>query len=97
MNTKNTFPGSFTENPFWFQQFNLRQIKLLRGAQPFVNFDAAANCRLYFTTRREIIFQDKIPSNPIAIFKDHYVQVFDLTSMKDATENCYYPKLNGNQ
>ena len=40
-------------------------------------------------------FQDDIPSIPIDDFKDHYVQVFDLTSMQDATENCHYPELVG--
>ena len=38
-------------------------------------------------------FQDDIPSIPIDDFKDHYVLVFDLTSMQDATENCHYPEL----
>ena len=38
-------------------------------------------------------FQDDIPSIPIDNFKDHYVLVFDLTSMQDATENCQYPEL----
>ena len=41
-------------------------------------------------------FQDDIPSIPIDNFKDHYVQVFDLTSMmQDATENCHYRELFG--
>ena len=40
-------------------------------------------------------FQDEIPSIPIDDFKDHYVLVFDLTSMQDATENCHYPELFG--
>ena len=39
--------------------------------------------------------QDDIPSIPIDDFKDHYVLVFDLTSMQDATENCHYPNLVG--
>ena len=38
-------------------------------------------------------FQDDIPSFPIDKFKDHYVLVFELTSMQDATENCHYPEL----
>ena len=38
-------------------------------------------------------FQDDIPSIPIDDFKDHYVLVFGLTSMQDATENCHYPEL----
>ena len=39
--------------------------------------------------------QDDVPSIPIDDFKDHYVLVFDLTSMQDATENCHYPELVG--
>ena len=40
-------------------------------------------------------FQDDIPSNPIDDCKDHYVLVFDLTSMQDSTENCHYRELIG--
>ena len=40
-------------------------------------------------------FQDEIPSIPVDNFKDHYVLVFDLTSMQDATELCYHPELIG--
>ena len=95
MNTNSAFTGSYAENPFWYQQFDLRQIKILRGGQPIVNFVAAENCRLYVTTMKAMSFQDDIPSIPINNFKDHYVLVFDLTSMKDATENCHYPELVG--
>ena len=38
-------------------------------------------------------FQDDISSVPVDNFKDHYVLVFDLTSMRDATEHCHYPEL----
>ena len=40
-------------------------------------------------------FQDDIPSIPVDNFKDHYVLIFDLTSMQDATEYCHYPELIG--
>ena len=33
MNTNSAFFGSYTENPFWNQQFDIRQIKKLRGGQ----------------------------------------------------------------
>ena len=36
-----------------------------------------------------------MPSIPIDKFKDHYVVVFDLTSMQDAAENSPYPELVG--
>ena len=95
MNTNSAFIRSYTENPFWYQQFGLRQIRIIRGCQPIVDFDAADNCPLYVTTMKAMNFQDDIPSIPIDNFKDHAVLVFDLTSMQDATENCYYPELVG--
>ena len=39
-------------------------------------------------------FQYDIPSLSIEYFKDHYVLLFDLTSMHDATESFFpYPEL----
>ena len=93
MNTNSAFTGSFTENPLWFQQFDIRQIRILRGGQHIVDFNTADNCRLYVTNMKAMSFQDDIPSTPIDDFKDHYELVFDLTSMEDATENCHYPEL----
>ena len=94
MNTNSAFTGSFTENPFWYQQFDLRQIRTLKGGKPIVDFDTADNC-LYVTTMKAMNFQDDIPSIHIDDFKDHYVLVFVMTSMQDATENCLYPELVG--
>ena len=95
MNTNSAVTGSFAEHPFWYQQFELTQIKIFRGGQPIVDFDAADNCHLYVTKKKAMNFQDDIPSIPIDNFKDHYIPVFDLTSMQDATENCHYPELVG--
>ena len=50
---------------------------------------------MYVTTMKAMNFQDDIPSIPVDNFKDHYVLVFDLTSMQDATEHCDYPELIG--
>ena len=86
MNTNSAFTRSYTENPFWYQQFELRQIRILRRGQPIVDFDDVDNCRLYVTTVKALNFQDDIPSIPIDTFKDHCVLVFDLTLMQDATE-----------
>ena len=95
MNTNSAFTGSYTENPFCYQHFDVRQIIILRGCQPIVDFDAADNCRLYVTTIKAMNFQDDIPSVPIDNFEDHYVLMFDSTSMQDATENCHYPEIVG--
>ena len=95
MNKNSAFTGYYSKNPFWYQQFELTQIRILRGCQPNVDFDAADNCRLYVTTIKAKNFQDEISSIPVDNFKDHYVLVFDLTSTQHATENCHYPKLVG--
>ena len=62
MNTNSAFTGSFTENSFWYQQFDLRQIRILRGGQSIVDFDTADNCRLYVTTMKAKNFQNDILS-----------------------------------
>ena len=65
MSTSSVFTGSYTENPFWYQQFDLRQIILLRGGQPIVDFDAADNFCIFVTTMEAMNFQEDIPSIPI--------------------------------
>ena len=91
MKTNCAFTGSYTENLFWYQHFDCRQIRKLRSGQPIVNFDAADNCRLY-ETMKAMNFQDDIPAIPIDKFKDHhYKLVFRFTSMQDATEKFLYP------
>ena len=95
LNTNSAFTRSYSENPFWYQQFDLSQIRILRRGQPVVGFDAADNCCLYVTTMKAKNFQDDIPSIPIGNSKDHYVLVFDLTAMQDATEKCHYAEFIG--
>ena len=69
-NTSSAFFGSFAENPLWYQQLNLRQIRTLRVGQPIVDFDTADNCHLYVTAMKAMNFQDDIPSISIEDFKD---------------------------
>ena len=93
MNTNSALTGFSTQNPFWYQQFEVRQIRIVRGVQPYVHFDAADNCRLYVTKMKAMNCQGDIPWIPIDNFKNHSVLVFDLTSLQDATEHCRYPEL----
>ena len=95
MNSNSAFTGRFAGNPFWYQQFNLRDTRILRGGQPIVHHDTTDNCGLDVTTMKTMNFQDDIPSIPVDYFKDYYLLVFDLTSVQDATEHCHYPELIG--
>ena len=95
MNSNSVFTGSFEENPFSYQQLNLIDIRILRGGQPIVHHDLTDNCRLYVTSLKAVNFQDDNPSYPVDKFINHYVLIFDLTSMQDATEHCHYPGLFG--
>ena len=91
MNSNSAFTCSFAENQIWYQQFNLRDIRILRGGQPILHHDTTANCRLYVTTMKAVNFQDDVPSISVDNTKGHYVRVFDLTSRQDATKHCHYP------
>ena len=93
MNTNSSFIGLYIENPFWYQKFDLRQIRIFRGGQPVLCFYAADGCRFYVTQKKTMNFQVDIVSIPIDKFKDHYVLEVDLTSMQNATENWHYPEL----
>ena len=95
MNSNSAFTGSFAENPFWYQQFNLTDIRILIGGQPIVHHDTTDNCLLYVTTMKTMNFQDDIPSIPVANFKEYYVLVFDLISVQVDSEYCHYPELLG--
>ena len=54
----------FTENPFWYQQFDLRQIRILRRGQSIVDFETVDSFRLYVSTMKAMNFQDEFPSIP---------------------------------
>ena len=95
MNTNSAFTGSYTGKPFWSQQIDRRQKRILRGGHPIVDVDAADQCCLFVTTMKAMNFKDDITSIPIDNFRDHYVLVFDLTSMQGDTEICHYPELIG--
>ena len=44
-------------------------------------------------TKAAVNFQDYVPSIRIDNFKDHFVLVFHLASMEDATGNCHCAEL----
>ena len=61
MNSNSAFTGPFAESPFWQQQIDVRDIKILRGGQPIVHHDTTDNFRLYVRTMKAMNFHDDIP------------------------------------
>ena len=57
----------YTGNPFWYQQFDLRQTRKVTRGEPIVDFAAAEICRLYVTTMKAMNFQSDIPLSQLII------------------------------
>ena len=95
MNTNLAFAGSFHENPFNYQQFHLRELRIIRGGKAIISLDTTSPCRPYVTTRKALQFNEDFPALPIENFQNHYIFVFDLTSLQDAAEQLHYPELSG--
>ena len=69
MNSKSAFTGSFAENPFWYQQFNLRDIRILRRGQLIVHHVTTDKCRLYVKTMKATTFKMKFHQFQLIISK----------------------------
>ena len=95
MKTNSALTGSYTKNPFCYQQIDLKGIRILRRGQPIVHYDAVDAGPLYVTTNEVMIFEDDIPCIPIDNSKDDHVMVLDLISIKVPNEHSNYPKLVG--
>ena len=97
VNRNFAFTGSYTESPFRYQQFDLSQLRILKGGPPIVHFDATDNYLLYVTTIKAMNIQDDNPSIPVDKFEDHNVLAFDLTLMQDATKIFHCSEIFGQQ
>ena len=95
MNTNSAVAGSFHKNPFSYQQFHLRELRFIRGGRAIVSLDTTSPCRPYVTTMKAMHFNEDFPALPMEDFQNHYILVFDLTSLQDAAEQLHYPELSG--
>ena len=94
MNRNSADAGSFHENPFNYQQFHLRELRVNRGGRAIVSLDTTSPCRPYVTTMKAMQFNEDFPALPMEDFQNHYILVFDLTSLQDAAEQLHYPELS---
>ena len=81
MNTNSAVAGSLHENPFSYQQFHLRELRIIRGGRAIVSLVTTSSCRPYVTTKKAMQFNEDFSAHPMEDFQNHYIQVFDLTSL----------------
>ena len=69
MNTSSAVAGSFHENPFSYQQFHLRELRIIWGGRAIVSLDTTSPCLSYVTTMKAMQFNEDFPALPKKIFK----------------------------
>ena len=95
MNTNLSFAGHFQENLLHYQKIGLQELRIIRGGRTIVSIDTTNESRAYVTLMKAINFNDEVPSLSNNIFQNHYVHVFDMTSLQDSGENIHYAELSG--
>ena len=81
MNTSSEVAGSFHKFPFNNQQFHLREIRIIRGGRAIISLDTTSLCRPFVTTMKAMQYSEGFPAHPMEDFQNHYILVFDLTSV----------------
>ncbi len=93
LNTNSAFRGKRDGNPFWFQKFDLRQVKIIRGSQTLVDLDTRDDCEAFVTTLKALKFNDDGPGFKKEDYENRYVLAFDLTSTQEANVTMYFPEV----
>ena len=73
----------------------MREGRIIRGGRAIISLDTTNDCRAYGTTMKTMKFNEEILALPNHQLQNHYILVFNLTSLLDAGENIHYPELSG--
>ena len=95
LNANSAVAGSFHENHFNYQQFQLSELRIIRGGRAIISLDTTSPCCPYVITMKAMQFNEDFPALPMEDFQNHYILVFDLTSLQDAAEHLHYLELSG--
>ena len=68
MNTNSAAAGSFHENPFNYQQFRLKELRMIRSGRAVISLDATSPCRPYVTTMEAMQFNEDFQALPMEDF-----------------------------
>lgn len=95
MNKNADFTGSIKTNPFHYQKFGLRDLRIVRGGQTIISMNTTDDVVPYFHTIKSLNFDQDGPGIDLNDFPNHYILVFDLTSTLQADTDVYYPEVVG--
>ena len=77
MNTNLAVAGSFHKNPFNYQQFHLRALRIIRGGRAISSLDTTSPCHPFVTTMIAMQINKDFPALPMEDFQNHYIVLFD--------------------
>ena len=75
MNTNSAVAESFHENPFNYQHFHLRELRIIWGGRATVSLDTTSPCQPYVTTTKAMQFNEDFPALPMDDFQNHCILV----------------------
>ena len=61
MNKNSAVAGPFLESSFSYQQFRLRELRVVRGGRAIIFLNTTSPCRTYVTTMKARPFNEEIP------------------------------------
>ena len=95
LNTNEAFLGNNRQNPFHFRKFNLEQIYVYRNGLPVADspISTADDKRLYFNTISDLAHIDNGHGISLTDYPNHFIMVFDLTSIEQASRDFIHPEL----
>ena len=95
MSASAAFIGTNTENPFSYRKFGLNEITVYRNgfATAGTPMSTRDDKRLYFNSMGALAFIENGHGISLADFPRHYIMVFDLTSIQEATHDFIHPEL----
>ena len=76
VNTNSAVAGSFHENPFSYQLFHLRELRINRSRRAIVSLDTNSSCRPHVTIMKTRHFNADFPALPMEDFQNHYIFLF---------------------
>ena len=95
MNINSAVAGSFHKNFFSYQQFHLRELRIIRRGRAILSLDTTSPCRSSVPTMKAMQLNEYFSASPWEDFQNHYTLVFDWTSLQYAAEQLRFSKLCG--